>query len=301
MANYRALARQFPAVRDYLRARKWVRRGDVLAYAPSLVTAAFSTDEYGFRHSRFGGRDVGIRDAGAFPRVGVVLGSSHVFGFGLAGNEETLPSRLGEALGYPFLNVSFPEADSRTLHDALLRVGGSLERRLGAVVLAPGGDYTRFCYSGQADPLFGPPFLPQDPNQEKGSGRGRAQYGNIIQFTNFWTAQIARQLRAAGLPFTILHEWTFFEKARPDAIEEACGLGTGGSPGQIRRFAIHRAGSAAYSAGRRKVAEARKLSEVVPADPDALLYMDEFHFRAETLADLAGLIAAEIEKPALTH
>jgi hypothetical protein len=53
MANYRAIIRHFPAAQDYLQQRKWVRGGDVLAYAPEVRTASSSTDEFGFRHTRF--------------------------------------------------------------------------------------------------------------------------------------------------------------------------------------------------------------------------------------------------------
>ena len=52
MANYRTLLRHFPAAQDYLNQRKWIRRGDVLAYAPRAHTPSFSTDEFGFRHLR---------------------------------------------------------------------------------------------------------------------------------------------------------------------------------------------------------------------------------------------------------
>jgi hypothetical protein len=44
MANYRTLLRYFPVAQDYLNQRKWIRRGDVLAYAPWAQTPSFSTD-----------------------------------------------------------------------------------------------------------------------------------------------------------------------------------------------------------------------------------------------------------------
>jgi len=47
--------------------------------------------------------------------VGLVLGSSHLFGFGLKSNAETLPSRLSERFGFPFIGIVYPEADTRTL------------------------------------------------------------------------------------------------------------------------------------------------------------------------------------------
>lgn len=77
MANYRSILRHFPAGQDYLQQRKWVRRGDVLAYAPNACTPSFSTDALGFRHTSFGGRDVGVADIEAFEQIGLILGSSH--------------------------------------------------------------------------------------------------------------------------------------------------------------------------------------------------------------------------------
>jgi hypothetical protein len=65
--------------------------GDVLAYAPEVRTASFSTDEFGFRHTRFQGQDIGLGNIEDYDRVGLILGSSHLFGFGLAGNAETCP------------------------------------------------------------------------------------------------------------------------------------------------------------------------------------------------------------------
>ena len=148
MANYRAIVRQFPCAVDYLRhATKWVRRGDVLAYPPLVRTSSFSTDAFGFRHTCFEGREIGIGDIHTYPRVGLVLGSSHVFGFGLSENSETLPSQLSELIGYPFFGIAFPEADTRTLHAALARMAQQFADRIQHVILIAGGDFTRFCYS----------------------------------------------------------------------------------------------------------------------------------------------------------
>jgi hypothetical protein len=85
------MPRYFPSAQDYLQQRKWVRRGDMLGYALGAQTPSFSTDAFGFRHTRFEGR------VGEYDRLELVLGSSHIFGFALSHNGETLPCELGVA------------------------------------------------------------------------------------------------------------------------------------------------------------------------------------------------------------
>jgi hypothetical protein len=65
----------------------------------------FSTDAGGFRHSVFRGETFSVADITRRDRYGLVLGPSSVYGFGLAGNENTMPSRLAEHLGFPFANI----------------------------------------------------------------------------------------------------------------------------------------------------------------------------------------------------
>jgi hypothetical protein len=157
MANFRQVAKHFPPVREYLRNRRWTRRGDVLAYAPNIRTPVFSTDALGFRHTSFNGDLLGLSDIDRLGRYGLVLGSSHVFGFGLPNNEATIPSQLSKQLGFPILGVSYPEADTRSLHATLIRVLSTANRAPELVLLFTGGDFTRFGFSGKADPLFGCP------------------------------------------------------------------------------------------------------------------------------------------------
>ena len=157
MANYREIVRHIPAVRTYISNRRWVRRGDVTAYAPNLEGGAFSTDAYGFRHGEIDGVRHGLATALAGARYGLVLGSSHVFGFGLESNAQTIPSCLSRLTGLPCLNISFPEADLRTLHASASRIAAETPRPPAFIVCFVGGTLTRYCYTRRCDPLFGPP------------------------------------------------------------------------------------------------------------------------------------------------
>jgi hypothetical protein len=51
MANYEAIMRHYPEVREFVRNRRWVHRGDVLFYGADTKGEHFSTDSAGFRHS----------------------------------------------------------------------------------------------------------------------------------------------------------------------------------------------------------------------------------------------------------
>ena len=290
MANYRAVVRHFPPALEYLRQAKWIRRGDVLAYWPGVSTAAFSTDEFGFRHTRFEDRDIGFGDLGRYDRVGLVLGSSHVFGFGLAHNRETLPSRLSEILGYPFFGISFPEADTRTLFASFSRLAEAYGSKLARVVLITGGDFTRYCYSEQADPLFGSPFLPQAAAVTPG-GDADQHFANLVQFTRFWSSRFAA---AAGEAFCMLDDVTYFEKPRADGVETACGLGIPSDDRQRRRFAAHLRRALMFQAERRRMATELGFLLAAFPSPRELFFIDEFHYRAETQDLIAHGLADQI-------
>jgi hypothetical protein len=283
MADYLRTARQFPAVRDYLRHRRWIKRGDVTAYAPHIETSAFSTDAFGFRHTVFGGRRYGLGDAPTLPRYALVLGSSHVFGFGLAGNEETMGSQLSERLGYPCLTVCFPEADSRTLHAALMRILTQIANRPRRIFLFNGGDLTRFAYSGQADPLFGSPDF-----QRGVPPAGETGVEPLIQFTTFWVRQTYDAVTAAGIGFELADEPTFFEKPSPDAIEADCALGVA-TPANASRFALHKRFVWQFHEARRIARRALGREAWSAIYPDCQ-YIDEFHYRASTIRRFGALL-----------
>jgi hypothetical protein len=111
-----------------------------------------------------------------YSRAGFVLGSSHIFGFALGSNGETLPSQLSQAFGYPVFGIAYPEADTRTLHATLLRLLRQYGKRTGIVILITGGDFTRYCYVESADPLSGPPILPIDPRLKRSADAQKAPF-----------------------------------------------------------------------------------------------------------------------------
>jgi hypothetical protein len=138
-------------------------------------------DSFGFRHTRFEGRDIGLANVGEHDRVGLVLGSSHIFGFALSHNGETLPLQLSLRFGYPFLGIAFPEADTRTLHASLLRLSGQFAS-IANVVLITGGDSTHYCYVETADPLFEPPILPVESRLKRAT-EPDTEFANFLNFT----------------------------------------------------------------------------------------------------------------------
>lgn len=292
MANYRAIIRQFPAAREYLKQAKWIRRGDVLAYWPRVSNDVFSTDEFGFRHTWFDGRNIGLGDVGRHERVGLVFGSSHVFGFGLSHNRETLPSRLSAILGYPYFGVSYPEADTRTLYSTFIRLARQHGDRIERVVLITGGDFTRYCYLEQADPMFGSPMLPQDARLAPIAPEER-HFANLVAFTDFWSEGFAEAADRAGIAFCMLDDVTFFEKSAPDKIETACELGMTSDDGLRRRFDAHHRRALAYQGERRRIASERGFA-LASLPANELLFIDEFHYRAETQDLIARILADQI-------
>lgn len=293
MANYRAILRCFPAAQDYLNERKWIRRGDVVAYKPMVQTSSFSTDEFGFRHTHFDARDISLANIEDYERVGLVLGSSHLFGFALAGNDKPLPSQLSQIYGYPFFGIAYPEADSRTLHATLLRLLRRYPKRTRQVLLIPGGDFTRYCYAETADPLFGPPMLPADARL-KPAEEAKMQFVNLVHFTSLWTEACAELASLAGARFYLADDLTFFEKSTADATEQACELGLAQDEAQRNRFSVHRRHAEAFQRERRRLAEAKGLRLVSYPAPDELLFIDEYHYSAESQALIAKHLAQQI-------
>src|SRR3954467_10973505 len=161
MANYQNIMRLRPEVRQFIRNRRWVHRGDVITYGANVSCASFSTDMTGFRHSTFKDDTLSFGQCIERERYGLVLGPSSVYGFGLAGNENTMPSVLAERFGFPFANLGLPEGNSRNLFSLLFAIIVRAPRPPSAVLHISGGDYTNFCYTQIADPVFGSPNLRQ--------------------------------------------------------------------------------------------------------------------------------------------
>jgi hypothetical protein len=294
MANYREIVRHVPAVRLYIRNRRWVRRGDVTAYAPNLEGGAFSTDEFGFRHGDVDGERHGLATALAGARYGLVLGSSHVFGFGLDSNSQTIPSRLSVHTGLPCLNISFPEADLRTLHAAAARITAETPRPPAFISCFVGGTLSRYCYTRRCDPLFGPPdFLGGETDGHVcGAPPEIAAFNNLLAYVRFWLDQILALAERHRCPLIVHAESTAFEKTLLDEQERACALTQPDGAAETARFATHRLRNATFLEHWLAAAKGRALE--VSGAPHALSFIDEFHYTAAASERIARDVAERL-------
>ena len=299
MADYRKISARLPEVREYIRLRKWVRRGDAVAYGANIEGEHLSTDTLGLRHAVFAGERLSLADVVKHQRYGLVLGSSNVYGFGLPGNDATLPSLIGERLGFPFGNISFPEVNTRTLYCQLLGIVARAKVRPSAVLLMTGGDFTAFCYTGVADPVFGTPDLlsmAETMKERGGKIDVRREFPRLVAYTQLWTGAIIDLCRRTGIPFAIGEDVTFFEKAGPNARDVEFGLGIGRSPQQERQFKIHRAFVKAYGDARMAQANHAGVPIGGPGHGNAITYIDEFHYDAPGARALAVDFAGALEQ-----
>jgi hypothetical protein len=297
MAHYPTIVRHRPEVRDFIRHRRWVHRGDVIAYGPNIACDAFSTDALGFRHSSFAGRDWSLADCAGAERYGLVLGPSSIYGFGLAGNAHTFPSLLAERFGFPFANVGLPEGNSRNLYGQLAAVCARAPRPPAAVIHVSGGDYTSFCYAGIADPVFGPPNLKQVEAavQERGGYPDPArQIGPLLAFTSLWIRAVATLCRALEVPLVLADDTTFFEKREPNDLDRECRLGEPGGAAQKRQFALSKRFAEDYHTRRRQLAEQLGVPLAGPGLSNQLGFIDEFHYDADGTRELADAYAAAL-------
>ena len=285
VADYRAVMRRHPPVRDYIRRREWVRRGGVVAYGPRLEAGVFSTDAFGQRHTVWRGRRLGLSHAMSGEPYGVVLGASHAFGFGLPGDEATIASRLSERLGEAHVTIAFPEADMRDLETALRRVLREAPRPPSRIVLFAGGTLTRYAYVRRCDPLFGiPDFEGRDgPGPiEPGTQAEAAQFASLLRCFAFWLSAMTDEARRAGSTLLLQEETTALEKRTLTETERACRLGEAHSESARKRFETQRLHHAAFHAAGTDAARRLALVPARPTDPDTLTFIDEFHY------DVAG-------------
>jgi hypothetical protein len=299
MADYRKIAAHLPEVREYIRLRKWVHRGDTVAYGANIEGKHISTDEVGFRHSVFGGERLSLADCAERERYGVMLGSSNVYGFGLPGNEHTLPSQVGEFVGFPFANVSFPEANTRSMFSVLLNLVVRAKHRPSAVLLLTGGDFTSFCYTGLADPVFGTPDLLSNADAIKERGGKidvRREFPRLLNYSNLWSGAIIDLCRRASIPLALGEDVTFFERAQPSPRDIECELGVGKGPQQERQFKIHKALVVDYGAARTKQMQASGIPIGGPGNFNDISYVDEFHYDAPGARALAEHFARAMDQ-----
>ena len=284
MANYQNIMRLRPEVRQFIRNRRWVHRGDVIFYGPNISCDGFSTDAGGFRHSSFKGETLSLADCLRRDRYGLVLGPSSVYGFGLAGNDRTMPSLLAERFGFPFANVGLPEGNSRNLYSLLLSIIARSAKLPAAVVHISGGDYTNFCYTGMADATFGSPNLRQMQMalQERTNPPSAAtSMPALLAFTSLWIRAVADLCRSNKIPLVIADDTTFFEKLQPSAGDRECALGEPFNEAQRQQFDTHKRFVGDFHSRRKAVTEKLGLPLAGPGITNDLGYIDEFHYDAE--------------------
>ena len=299
MADYQKIMRLRPEVRDFSRNRRWVHRGDVIFYGANIQCNSFSTDERGFRHSTFEGKTYSVRDCVGSGRYGLVLGPSSVYGFGLAGNENTMPSLLAERFGFPFANIGLPEGNSRNLFSLLNAMVARAPKPPAAVVHISGGDFTSFCYTGIADPIFGPPNLKQVNmvlKERGGRPPAKREMPQLLAFTSLWIRAVAELCKARKIPLVLADDTTFFEKEKPSHLDVEMALGTPFNPSQRAQFDTHKAFVVDYHTRRKTVAEKLGVPLVGPGKTNDLGFIDEFHYDRDGTRALCDDFAKGLEK-----
>jgi hypothetical protein len=299
MANYRAIVKHHPEVRDYIRLRKWVHRGETLGYGPNIESETVSTDAIGYRNGVFEGRRCTLDDCLEAGRYGLVMGPSNVYGFGVPSDAHTIPSRLGEMLGLPFANIGLPEGHTRNLFAILLNIVARSERPPAAVLLLSGGDFTGWAYGGIADPVFGPPNILQVKQvAEERGGRTDPVAGSkpMLAASQLWTVAIAQLCQTRRVPLVLGNDTTFFEKREPDAYDLDCKLGAPSAAPQARQFEIHRKLGVRSYEQRQRISERLGLPLAGPGPSNQIGFIDEFHYDALGTDALCADFAPALEQ-----
>ncbi len=298
MANYDKITAQWPEMADFLANRRNIGlRGDVLTYGANISTDSFTTDAAGFRHTVFDGKQLSVADCVRSQRYGVVLGASNAFGFGIAGNENTIPSRLTARFGFPFANATMPGANSRNLHSLLTGLMAGSGRKPEIVVHSTSGELSTFCDSSLADPVFGSPNRGHLKSLKSSGVRCDADesFPRMLAFTALWTSVIAKLCRGAGVPLVLIHQSTFFEKPKPSKIELECDLGVPFQESQEKQFANFRKFDPPFFTRRKAIADKLGIPLAGWGKTDDLTFIDEFHCDAAGARQMSELIGDAIE------
>lgn len=298
MANYKKIIELRPEMADFLRNRRNIGvHGDVLSYGRDIQTGSFSTDSAGFRHTVFQGKTLALADCLRHGRYGIILGASNTFGFGVAGNENSLGSLLSDRFGFPFVNASMPGANSRNLHSLLVGLIARAPTPPVVVAHSTGGDLGNFCDSSIADPIFGSPNRSQLKWLQDGQVRPDAElnFPRLLSFSMLWASVLEALCRAHGIPFVLVHQSTFLEKTKPTKLELECGLGEPYDKPQALQLANHRRFDEAYFDRRKSFADSRGIPLAGWGITDKLTFIDEFHCDREGMRLMSKALADQIE------
>ncbi|HYX45871.1 MAG TPA: hypothetical protein VE820_03475 [Sphingomicrobium sp.] len=301
MADYEKIIELRPEMREFFENRKEIGfRGDVLAYRSNQRADGYSTDAAGFRHSTLKGREYSVGDCLSSDRYGIALGASNLFGFGVAGNENCLPSLLAERFGFPFANATIPGGNSRNLQALLVGLIAGAKHAPEVVVFSNGGDLAGFCECSIADPIFGSP----NRSQIRGAAEGKRLVGNdpernferLKAFTGLWASIIVSVCRVYKSPLVLIQQSTFFEKTKPTAIELECGLGKPFHPSQERAFANFRKFNEPFYAERKAIANRLGVPLAGWGMQDELTFIDEFHCDSDGVRVMSKAVGDEVER-----
>jgi hypothetical protein len=298
MANREKIVELRPELTDFRTKLNVTMRGDVLTYFPNRRCSSFSTDRAGFRHSVFRGQEYSVADCLRSERCGLVLGASNVFGSGVEGNENIMPSLLAERFGFPFANAAMPGANSRNLHSLLIGLVARARRAPAVAVVSTGVDLASFCESSRADATFGSPNRAQmkwreydrstKPNPDEAFSR-------LLKFTTLWTNAIAATCRAYAMPLVLIHQSTSFEKSKLNPYEKACLLGEPSNPSEESQFANHRKFNQPFYDRRKEIADAQKIPLAGWHLKDEISFIDEFHCDRDGIRVMSEAVGNEIE------
>ena len=299
MANYPKIIERRPEVADFIRLRTALRyRGEVMAYPANMSCNSFSTDGAGYRHSLFKGDNHSVSDTLGRQKYGLLLGASNNFGFGLAGNENTMASMLGERLGFPVANIAMPGANSRNLSSLLIAFLARASTPPAIVVHSSGGDLAGFCESSLADAVFGSPNRGQvrGPLKEVSVEADPApQLSAFLRFTALWTTSIANLCRAYRIPLVLIHQSTFFDKTQPAPSAPDFGLGEPFRDIQEKQFGNFKRFSRDFYTHRKSVAEGLEAPLAGWGLTDRLTFIDEFHLDYEGMQVLTQAVGDAAE------
>ena len=301
MANYEKIIELRPEMREFFENRTKIGyRGDVLTYWANQQAQGYSTDSAGFRHSTLAGKQYSVAECLHSGRYGIVLGASNLFGFGIAGNENCMPSLLAERFGFPFANATIPGGNSRNLESLLLGLIAGAPRPPAIVVMSNGGDLAGFCECGIIDPIFGSPNRAQ---LKAGAGNSvpidtdlDRNFTRLKAFTGLWTSAVATVCQVYKTPLVLIQQSTFFEKTKPTAAELECGLGDPFHPSQQRSFANFRKFDEPFYAERKAIAERLRIPLAGWGMQDELTFIDEFHCDAGGVRTMTKAVGDEVDR-----
>ena len=157
-----------------------------------------------------------------------------------------------------------------------------------------GGTFTRYCYTRQCDPLFGAPdFRSIDRAQPLPSSAAEAAaFADLIDYGRFWLDQLHALAEVQGCQLLIPAEFTAFEKTIFDETETACELTVPIDAVQRGRFDTHRLRFSPFKAALTEWMNGRVL--LADMHPDALSFIDEFHYTPKAAELMAGSLAARL-------